>query len=313
MITDERDDPEYRNLSQQHYYWGAQAKVDYVCKLTYLSITPQHVRLVAARYDASMKPVDKLPGTILLPEGKQRQPTPNNPVHRWKTPVPGIRNKPKFSRGPDEYVPLKDDIGKILGTFDVKVVFSNNAPLQAALLLETDGRFDVIHNMPTSDKDRFLFKENFNARRKIVEDMADGRYPQLLSIVNLHQPHIPLFSLTHSLIHILLHIVIHSDGCPSLGCVGAKRLLSWQSDKHWLTIKEGLHGLQAVADLQDALTNDFRAPCVFAVGVLPPNRAQQGAMVTIRMRFVSLLPPPPPLLSFSSLSPFSSSDDPLTM
>ena len=68
---------------------------------------------------------------------------------------------------------------------------------------------------------------------------------------------------------------IHTDGYPSLGCVGAKRLLSWQNDKHWLTIKQGLLGLQAVADLQDASTNDFRAPCVFAVGVLPPHRPQQ--------------------------------------
>ena len=81
---------------------------------------------------------------------------------------------------------------------------------------------------------------------------------------------------------------IHTDGYPSLGCVGAKRLLSWQNDKHWLTIKQGLLGLQAVADLQDASTNDFRAPCVFAVGVLPPHRPQQqGLMVTVRMRSVS--------------------------
>ena len=78
-----------------------------------------------------------------------------------------------------------------------------------------------------------------------------------------------------------------------MGCVGAKRLLSWQNEKHWLTIKEGLIGLQAVADLQDALTNDFRAPCVFAVGVLPPTRPQQHVvMVTIRMRSIHILLPP---------------------
>ena len=151
-VNDERDEAAYRSVTG-HHSWNSQAKTDYVNKLTHASITPQHVRLVKERYEKSMQPVATLPGTILLPHNSQRQPVPNNPMHRWKTPVPGIRNKPKGSRGPDEYVPLKDDIGKILGTFDVKIVFSSNAPLHPALLLETDGRFDVIYTMSTSDKD----------------------------------------------------------------------------------------------------------------------------------------------------------------
>ena len=174
MINDERDDPEYKNLGIR--YWNLQARVDYIEKLRYTSLTSQHVRLVADRYDASMKSVDKQPGTILLPEGRQRQPTPNNPMHRWKTPVPGIRNKPKFIKGPDEYVPLKDDVGKLLGTFDVKFVFSNNAPVHTALLFETDGRFDIIDKMSINERNQFRFKQSFSARRKIVEDMADGNY-----------------------------------------------------------------------------------------------------------------------------------------